>query len=389
MRDGRPPGSASRPGTRLDDCASAHPIGEWAWLDALAAASSAAGVAVLVTVASARGSVPREPGARMVVTTDRIAGTIGGGHLEQNAIAIARRLLAAGRDVDLRRFPLGASLGQCCGGVVTLLFDPVAPGAAWVGALALRHRTSTACVVVTPSRGNAQERKLVVDALAVEGSLGSAEHDAAATIVARRMLTDGAPTGLASVGSDADCLFDVVRPPGLRVVLFGAGHVGRALVRVLGELDCRVTWVDIRDDVFPHRVPPNVECIATDTPEVEVAAAPRDACFLVMTHSHPLDQMLCDAILGRDDFRYFGLIGSIAKRRQFERRLCASGVDPGRFARMTCPIGVAGIGGKEPAAIAVAVAAELLQVQERAERAGQTGGGIGASGAREGTWRRS
>src|SRR5262249_6092320 len=92
--------------------------------------------------------------------------------------------------------------------------------------------------------------------------------------------------------------------------------------------------------------------------------------FLVMTHSHPLDQALAEAILERSDFAYFGLIGSLSKRRQFERRMAARGIPPVRFADMTCPIGIPGIKGKEPATIAIAVAAELLQVRERAMAAG-------------------
>lgn len=378
------------------------------WIDTLAAAGREGQAAVLVTVASVRGSTPREPGARMVVTSDAIAGTIGGGQLEHKAIGIAREIVTSdrsasdrgasdrrvsdrrvcGHGADLRRFPLAASLGQCCGGVVTLFFDPVAPGARWVDGLAARHRAGVACVVVTPSRGDAQERRLLVDADCVEGSLGSAARDASAIVIALRMLATGAPTALAALGEgqlggeqrgdeprgdehlgEGQYLFDVVEPPALHVVLFGAGHVGRALVGALAGVDCRIVWVDTRDDAVPGIVPANVECVATDTPEAEVAAAPAGAHFLVMTHSHPLDQVLTEAILRRDDFAYFGLIGSISKRRQFERRLRVAGVDPRRFARMTCPIGVAGITSKEPAAIAIAVAAEVLQSHERAQHA--------------------
>jgi len=147
-------------------------------------------------------------------------------------------------------------------------------------------------------------------------------------------------------------------------VLFGAGHVARALVAVLAGLPCRVTWVDGRESEFPADVPRNVTIVVTDTPEAEVAAAPTGACFLVMTHSHPLDQALAEAILRRGAFAYFGLIGSVSKRRQFERRMAERGIPPERFADMICPIGVPGIKGKEPSSIAIAVAAQLLQVEE-------------------------
>ena len=162
------------------------------------------------------------------------------------------------------------------------------------------------------------------------------------------------------------------------IVLFGAGHVARALVGVLAGIGCRVTWIDERESEFPTVVPANVKLVVTDTPESEVAAASDDAYFLVMTHSHSIDQALAEAILRRGGFAYFGLIGSQSKRRQFERRMAERGIPAERFGDMTCPIGVAGIAGKEPATIAIAVAAELLQVRER--RANQRGlGSLAAS----------
>lgn len=249
------------------------------WLQALAQTASAGKPCVLVTVASTKGSVPREPGAKMTVTARDVSGTIGGGQLEHQAIEIARGMLG-GSATELRRFPLGPSLGQCCGGMVELLFDAIAA-------------------------------------------------------------------------------------PGLHVVLFGAGHVGRALVKVLGMLPCTVTWVDERETEFPGEIPANVSCEAVNAPESEVARAPADSCFLVMTHSHAIDFELSRAILARGDFRYFGLIGSLTKRRRFEQRLRAQGIGAGALARMTCPIGVSGITGKEPATIAVAVAAQLLALRER------------------------
>ena len=169
-------------------------------------------------------------------------------------------------------------------------------------------------------------------------------------------------------------------------MLFGAGHVGRALVQVLAALPCRVTWVDARESEFPISVPDNVTVVATDMPEAEVAAAPRGAYFLVMTHSHPLDQTLAEAILRRGDFAYFGLIGSISKRRQFERRMSQRGFSEASFKDMTCPIGVPGITGKEPSTIAVAVAAAIVagegstRCEEPACELGETGM-TGAQGA--------
>lgn len=155
----------------------------------------------------------------------------------------------------------------------------------------------------------------------------------------------------------------------LHIVLFGAGHVGHALVALLGSLPCVVQWVDERDELFPDETPANVQIEATDTPEAIVDSAPTGAYFLVMTHNHALDFALAARIMRRRDFEYFGMIGSRTKRVKFERRLVERGVDPQRLSRMTCPIGVAGIVDKAPSAIAVAVCAQLLQIRTRQARA--------------------
>jgi xanthine dehydrogenase accessory protein XdhC len=152
-------------------------------------------------------------------------------------------------------------------------------------------------------------------------------------------------------------------PPPMHIVLFGAGHVGHALVTLLGSLPCVVQWVDERDELFPDKVPASVQVEATDTPDAIVDHAPAGAYFLVMTHNHALDFALASRIMRRRDFAYFGMIGSKTKRVKFERRLVERGVDPARMAEMICPIGVDGITDKAPHAIALAVCAELLQVR--------------------------
>lgn len=364
------------------------------WIDTLNDLRRRRGLVIVVTVAAVRGSAPRQAGTKMLVTADDVLGTIGGGHLEYTAIDIARKQLAGGDSAQLRRFPLGASLGQCCGGVVNLLFEPVPADAAWVDALRALRARGEALVAVTPVHGAAGGGKLIVTRGETEGTLGTASRDAAAAAVARDMLAgrgsarlvrvpDAAGTGDAHIGDSGtgdshagsarndnarndnattmSCLFDPEYPSDFNVVLFGAGHVGRALVNILGGIPCRVTWVDGRDDAFPAAVPGNVEVVVTDAPEVEVDTAAPGSHFLVMSHSHALDERLSARILRRADFAYFGLIGSLSKRRQFERRLVARGVAAERLAAMTCPIGVDGIAGKEPGVIAVAVAAELLQ----------------------------
>jgi xanthine dehydrogenase accessory factor len=150
-------------------------------------------------------------------------------------------------------------------------------------------------------------------------------------------------------------------PPHFVLQLYGAGHVGRAIVRLLETIDCQVQWIDERENEFPpDRLPPHVERICVEPVEAEVAAAPAGAFFLVLTHSHDLDLAITHEILKRGDFGYFGLIVSKTKRARFEHRMRERGIAPDLLARMTCPIGVPGIAGKQPEVIAVAVVAQLL-----------------------------
>jgi len=162
-------------------------------------------------------------------------------------------------------------------------------------------------------------------------------------------------------------LSETIAPDRFHVVLFGAGHVGAALVKVLVNLPCTVHWVDQRDTQFPAGAAANLTLDPNDTPEAAVDEAPPGSYFLVMTHSHALDQLLSERILRRGDFAFFGLIGSKTKRQQFQRRLQAKGFEQTEIERMICPIGVPGIRDKSPETIAIAVAAQLLQ--QREERA--------------------
>lgn len=302
--------------------------------------------AVLVTVAIAEGSVPREAGAHMLVSDNAQCDTIGGGHLEWQAIAIARAMLRDGRLRHLERFALGPSLGQCCGGVAHLLFERC--DHAYLACLQARRETDTFRLVAL----DGPESVLCdADGRVLMGGAAPRFDPAAATQVLRD------DTG-------RRWLVDAIRAPRAHLFLFGAGHVGAAIVRLAGDLPCRVTWVDERDDLFPDAVPANVRIEATDTPEAVVAGAPSGSSFLVMTHSHALDQRLAEAILAHPRAGWFGLIGSVTKRRQFEHRLRARGLDGARIDAMACPIGVPGITGKQPAVVALAVVAQLLSVWE-------------------------
>ena len=343
------------------------------WLQALRRLRAAGRPAVLVTVAEVRGSVPREAGARMVVGHDGIVGTIGGGHLEWQATAIARRALAGDPDAagtGPRRFPLGASLGQCCGGIVTLWFEPLAfdrlgfgsfapqaDPAAWLDALA--EALARGETLVLECRGGA------------DAQAGRRLSTARESADRRREFADRVSGGSASgPWLDRDpvdgrpVLIDPIGPSGRPVALFGAGHVGRALAPILAGCGLQLIWIDARGDAFAtdRAAPDGIDCRAGDDPVAEVATLPGGCHGLVMTHSHALDQLVVEAFLRRDDLGWLGLIGSATKRRRFEARLLARGVAAARIAAMDCPVTVPGITGKAPGVVAVAIAARLLQV---------------------------
>jgi len=248
------------------------------WITALAALQAARTPSILVTVIHEMGSTPRDRGTKMVVTRDAQYCTIGGGHLEFQCCAIAREMLMEQAVLcRTERFSLGARLGQCCGGMASIMFEPV-------NAAAKPH-----------------------------------------------------------------------------IALFGAGHVGQALVRILTDLPCDITWVDNRPEQFPLNVDEQIN-VRVDDPLDVVATMPADSFYIVMTHDHQLDFQLIEQILKRGDHRYCGLIGSVTKRQRFIYRLSQRGVTAAQLARLICPVGLSAVKGKLPAEIAIAIAGEIISI---------------------------
>ena len=256
------------------------------------------GPAAVIEVVQALGSVPREVGTRMLVTLDATHGTIGGGHLELQAIAEARALLrdpASGP--RSRHYPLGPALGQCCGGAVTLQFDPL-------------DAATLARWPERPPRFHLQ--------LYGAGHVGRAIARALVPLEVTVDWIDERESEFAAAAADSE-----------------------------GE---------------PLPWPPHIRRVCVDSVESEVAAAPAGAFYLVLTHCHDLDLRITQAILQRGDFGFLGLIGSETKRARFMRRFRDRGLRDAVIARMTCPIGLPGIDGKAPAVIAASVVAQLLTV---------------------------
>ncbi len=267
---------------------------------------------VLVTIDSFEGSSPREVGAWMLVLAGDVHGTVGGGNLEFQAIAHARELLGSLTSAlnnahgvqpadELRRYPLGPSLGQCCGGVVHLKF-------------------------ATMVAGNATNN-----------------------IAARAINTW------------------TISQNSLKIALFGGGHVGKALVNVLGLLPCAVHWVDSRDEIFPVDVPANTQCEHSAPVHAAVNDLVAGSHVLIMSFSHAEDlDVVAHCLLrlrAKNDLPFIGLIGSKIKWATFRHRLEERGFTADEIARITCPIGLDGVVGKEPEVIAMSVAAQLLRMR--------------------------
>lgn len=326
-------------------------------LDFLLRTLEAGEPACWVSVAALRGSAPREPGATMMVARSSFAGTIGGGRLEALALEHARDCLAACPAVEARPYPLGASAGQCCGGVVQLAYEWLRPAdLPAIRAVFERQRAGEAWLRLLPLGAGghsflADRPEDLPAHLAASGTaLLAGDADAAACLV--------------QDAAGRPALLFAARPAPFHLALFGAGHVGRALVEVLGRLPLRVSWFDSRADAFPAALPANVHAVLTDTPEADALAQPVGTAFLIMTHSHALDFELVRALLAQDNGGFCGLIGSASKRLSFVRRLRARGLSEARIARLSCPVGIPGIAGKAPELIALSVAAQLMQLRE-------------------------
>ncbi|MBZ4023079.1 xanthine dehydrogenase accessory protein XdhC [Rhodobacter sp. TJ_12] len=299
-------------------------------LDLLATATQR-GPFVRLVVVGVKGSAPREVGAEMLVWPDQTQGTIGGGTLEFAAIAEARTLSRP----QIKRFALGPDMGQCCGGAVRLAFEPI-----------------TAQTLAG------------IDGPAFARPFRSADQMPLAIRKAMAEARRGALTG--PVVHD-NWLIEPIAPPPEPLWIWGAGHVGRALVDVIAPLpDWALSWADTGPERFPEQRPPGVTPLIAQNPADLVTLAPPHARHLIVTFSHALDLELCHRLLGRG-FAGCGLIGSQTKWSRFRRRLAELGHSPAQISRIACPIGDPALG-KAPQAIAISVAAALLR--ERNARAG-------------------
>ena len=304
------------------------------WAD-MARAALAREPTALVTILATEGSAPRGAGARMVVTAGALDGTIGGGALEYRVAEQARAILdLPPGSWRVQDYPLGPLLGQCCGGRVRLLVERLDGDASgWIEALERGDAVvSTLGAGVIRRRGPVSGRSQLDPGLRRE------------RVVARGTLPEAGTEFVEPV--------EVVGRP---LILFGAGHVGRAIASRLPGLPFHLAWFDTRSDMA------ETAGVMLETEDAMVAcagAAAPDSAVLIVTHDHALDYRLSSAALS-GKAAFVGLIGSQTKRARFISRLQADGID---HDRLTCPIGLPGITGKEPGVIAVATLAQLLTI---------------------------
>ena len=285
------------------------------------------GPVALVSILATEGSTPRGAGTKMLVTTETTHGTIGGGNLEYTAIAQARASLGrAPGSWAVQDYPLGPFLQQCCGGRVRLLVE---------------HLHPLACQFLQEEPG---------ETLISEFQEGAIHRVYGGRLQASLMTARGDKPGMGTRMIEALC--EPARP----VLVFGAGHVGQALVQLLHGLPFSVGWFDTREEL---QTLPGVTFCTAQMMEMTLATAPATAAVLILTHDHNLDYQLTRAAL-RGPAEFVGLIGSKTKRARFLSRLQAETLDA---SRLVCPIGLPGITGKQPAVIAISVAAQLLALK--------------------------
>ena len=246
----------------------------------------------------------------------------------------------------------------------------------WIDALADLQNQGEPCVLVTiieelGSTPRNAGSKMVISANQSFDTIGGGHLEYKAMKIAREMLASGkqdthlerfslgASLGQCCGGATV-LLFEPMGQVQAQIAVFGAGHVGRALVPLLASLPCRVRWIDSREDEFPEQIPHGVRKIVSEEPVDEIDDLPAGSYYIVMTHNHQLDLELTAAILKRNDFAYFGLIGSKTKRVKFEHRLRDRGFDNSVVQRMRCPMGIGEVKGKLPVEIAISIAGEII-----------------------------
>jgi len=296
-------------------------------LSSLAQAVDNHGQVARILIAEHKGSSPREAGTSMLVWGTGFSGTIGGGALEFQAVKSARKQLHDNALTNVQRIPLGPNLGQCCGGSVTLVTEYFSQS----------NLPKETIHYVRPVKPNTPEP------LWVKRNLANVRNG---TETLDTHLQDG-------------WLVEPITQPHQPVWIYGAGHVGRAIIDTMQGLPFDITWIDTNADRFPDHIPETVTQLIAHNPALVAKHAPHNTQHYILTYSHALDLELCHAILGHS-FKSLGLIGSKTKHARFTAKLQNLGHSPTQISRIVCPIGDPTLG-KEPKAIALGITSALIR----------------------------
>jgi len=311
---------------------------------------------VRVVITHTLGSAPRKAGSSMIVSTDDFSGTIGGGRLEYLALQKARDFLSIpGSDQHSwprmsDNFVLGTELRQCCGGVVWLLFERFD----LCHITTLRELQKDLKPEFLLTRNMDDHTPPVIEIPPCQGNMGE-------------------PSMQKDEGTGATRFLEPALSRKSQLFIYGAGHVGRALVHVLENTPFDITWVDIHQDRFPKDTKKDINTVIAAKPAKLAIEAPLGAYHVVMTHSHEIDLEICRTLLTSGSPAYLGLIASKTKRTKFINRFRNEGIREEAFSVFHCPIGLHTWSSSEPSVIAISIGAELIDVCEQEQYSWEKG----------------
>lgn len=252
----------------------------------------------------------------------------------------------------------------------------------WIQAAADCDQNNLSFVLITvmQTQGSTPrdcDAKMLVTNNASFDSIGGGQLEFVAIESAHRLLRENKACSLSETfnltkdleqccGGKVSLLFECFPATEFNIVVVGAGHVGSAVISLLGALHCQVKWIDSRADCFPVDLPCNILPVKLTTAEQAIENCCAKSWYLVMSHSHVLDQQVVEAIISRADTQYCGLIGSASKAAAFRGRLKRKGFSDDELAVLNSPIGLPGLKGKRPMEIAISVVAQLLQLRQQA-----------------------
>ena len=331
---------------------------------------------VIISIITTKGSTPCCAGDKMLLTKNQTFGSIGGGNLEYKTLQHARQLLNKKNKCQIQNYSLGASLGQCCGGFIKILFQCF---------VNLNKQTSKWLTILT--KAYSLQIDIMLMSYFANGRFYQAFYTKkyqdfnnyqvalpiSLTKISTKMLTSKNTSDILYEKNEnydkihycESFLFSKLQT----VVIFGAGHIARALIPIISNLPVRLYWVDAREfefSLYKHDTS-NINIIC-DEAVYTIDKLAENAYYVVVTHSHQLDFEICEKILKSTNFNYLGLIGSQTKAKLFKKRLLAKGVAPSLIKRLICPIGKQNFFSKSATVTAVAIATSLIDFLEKTHK---------------------